>query len=1128
VVKKIPVLITTSEPEKHPIQSYQRLRSQMKGLQTVMTYYPLFHQLVEEIHHQQTIGALTQPDFPHLLRERVFNQLNWRNLTEDFALKVIQTFIEQGTVFHTFRIYDCSVLTAVLLETLLKVSWDSLRVLSLRKVGLEKSNLGPLLRPGIYLEKLEICHVDLRHMSPAFTDGFYRDIRLEALKHLRIEYCVLLETLEIQCPQLASLSLKNACSLPKEVILAFLEKVPGLKSLNLVGHLGYSSVGLADILSCHLPALTSLAVSVNAENEVETQKALTEVRGKWPLSHLQLAQQGILEKTLEEHSNSVQCVAALPSSEVVSGSWDKTLKVWDVKTGKCLKSLEGHGAWVYCVTVLPSGEVVSGSSDNTLKVWDVKTGVCLKTLEGHSNSVQCVAALPSGEVVSGSWDNTIKIWDVKTRVCLKTLVGHSNSVQCVAMLSSGKMVSGSYDGTLKVWDVKTGRCVETLEGHRDWVYCVVVLPSDELVSGSKDRTLKVWDVKTRMCLKTLRGHGGWVDCVTVLPSGEVVSGSRDDTLKVWDAKTGKCLKTLEGHANSVYCVTVLPGGEVVSGSRDDTLKVWSFRSLYLTFGQWCGITSLEIAGSSIRLGAPNAILQGLTELCEFLKMKVTYPTPHQLDIACESDENLLALLKILWGGKTISGKLYLDLGKTALKTLYLKDCKVLEGVTGDLARVKVLRLEGMQFTHQDGIGLLQKMPFLEVLHLKDHHPATTLDTILASPLSCLEHLSLDLVPGDQKTSNTALVQIGQRFPLLKSLRLNRQGILEKTLEWHGGSVWCVAMLLSGEVVSGSADCTLKVWDVKTGKCLETLKGHTGRVWCVAVLPSGEVVSGSYDRTLKVWDANTGKCLKTMEEHGGWVLCVSVFPSGEVVSGSINNTLKVWDVKTGRCLKTLEGHGGRVSCVAVLQSGEVVSGSWDNTLKIWNVKTGKCLETLKGHTGRVWCVAVLPSGEVVSGSSDNTLKVWDVKAGKCLKTLEGHGDSVYRVTVLSSSEVVSGSYDNTLKVWNVETGKCLKTLEGHGGGVYCVTVLPSGELVSGSQNGTLKIWSLGSMVLNFPGLNPHQPAAFQRLFFKPVNEDATARLKLFGFFSTRSWQSFGCANKACYELQETFNVNPKRS
>ena len=108
------------------------------------------------------------------------------------------------------------------------------------------------------------------------------------------------------------------------------------------------------------------------------------------------------------------------------------------------------GAQVYCVVVLPNGRIVSGSVDRTLKVWNVLTGKCRRTLRGHANyvrrrrpdeqrvdrsltprraQVSCVAALPNGRVVSGSWDNTLKVWDVLRGRLVRTLRGHVDSAR---------------------------------------------------------------------------------------------------------------------------------------------------------------------------------------------------------------------------------------------------------------------------------------------------------------------------------------------------------------------------------------------------------------------------------------------------------------------------------------------------------------------------------------------------------------------------------------------------------------------------------------------------------------------------------------------------------------------------
>ncbi len=122
----------------------------------------------------------------------------------------------------------------------------------------------------------------------------------------------------------------------------------------------------------------------------------------------------------------------------------------------------------------------------------------------------------------------------------------------------------------------------------------------------------------------------------------------------------------------------------------------------------------------------------------------------------------------------------------------------------------------------------------------------------------------------------------------------------------------------------------------------TLSGHTSSVYCMAVLPDGRIISGSNDKTLRVWDAESGQCLNTLSGHTSYVSCVAVLPDGRIISGSNDETLRVWDTESGQCLKTLNGYSGPVYCVAVLPDGRIISGSYDKTLRVWDVRRGLSL------------------------------------------------------------------------------------------------------------------------------------------------------------------------------------------
>ena len=203
---------------------------------------------------------------------------------------------------------------------------------------------------------------------------------------------------------------------------------------------------------------------------------------------------------LEGHTSVVNSVGFNhDDTKIVSGSYDRTIRVWNVATGECILTLEGHTGEVTSVVFNHDGtKIVSGSWDNTIRVWNVNTGECILTLRDHTSWVNSVVFNHDGtKIVSGSYDETIRVWNVATGECILTLEGHTDGVLSVGFNHDGtKIVSGSKDNTIRVWNVDTGECIITLEGHTDYVTSVVFNhDGTKIVSGSDDQTIRVWDVK---------------------------------------------------------------------------------------------------------------------------------------------------------------------------------------------------------------------------------------------------------------------------------------------------------------------------------------------------------------------------------------------------------------------------------------------------------------------------------------------------------------------------------------------------------------------------------------------------------------------------------------------------------
>jgi WD40 repeat protein len=574
-----------------------------------------------------------------------------------------------------------------------------------------------------------------------------------------------------------------------------------------------------------------------------------------------------LIRTLAGHAAPVNgCAISPDGSFIVSASLDKTLKVWDAKTGKERLTLTGHTHWVESCAISPDGSfIVSASRDHTLKVWDASTGEERITLTGHTSQVNGCAISPDGSfIVSASDDETLKVWDARTGKGRLTLTGHARSVEGCAISPDGSLiVSASWDDTLKVWDVVTGKERLTLAGHAELMNDCAISPDGSfIVSASGDGTLKVWDARTGKARLTLIGHTDGVNGCAISPDGLfVVSASGDNTLKVWDATTGKERFSLTGHTSWVNGCAIAPDGSfVVSASWDKTLKVWDTRTAKerLTRSghtEWVNRCAINTDGSTI--------------------------------VSASLDNTLK-----VWDART--GKERLSLTGHAAP---VEGCAI--GPDG---------LSIVSASQDRTLKVWDAKTGKERLTLTGH--TNTVNGCAISPDgSTIVSASLDdtLKVWDARTGKERL-----------------------TLTGHAGPVNGCAISPDGSfIVSASRDKTLKAWDARGGgKERFILNGHTDSVYGCAISPDGSfIVSASLDKTLRVWDARTGKGRLTLFGHTGSVLGCAISPDASfIVSASGDHALKVWNVASGDCLATFYSEAALLDC-AWSRDGEhiVVAG-----------------------------------------------------------------------------------------------------------------------------------------------------------------------------------------------------------
>jgi WD40 repeat protein/serine/threonine protein kinase len=677
----------------------------------------------------------------------------------------------------------------------------------------------------------------------------------------------------------------------------------------------------------------------------------------------------------------------------------------------------------------------------------------LRTFEGHRSTVDFVCLSVDGRfALSGSRDHTLKLWEVESGRCLRTFEGHKLGVDSVCLSADGRhALSGSSDNTLRLWGVASGRCLRTFDGHTGFVRSVCLsVDGRHALSGSSDNTLRLWEVASGRCLRTFEGHTGAVSSVCLSVDGRhALSGSYDDTLRLWEVASGRCLRTFEGHTGWVSSVCLSGDGRhALSGSEDHMLRLWEVASgrCLRTFEGHTGYVNsvyLSVEGLHALSGSWDNTLK-LWEVASGRCLRTFEGHTDWVDSVCLSVDGRHALS----GSVDHTLKLWeVGLGADPPAAPYV------------LSRVQASEeLASRQAGYNQAIALAEQA--------LEH----------GQPVKAAQHLrQARALPGYSHATEALEMwrSLYGHFPK----RSFHAGWEAATLEGHKGGVLSVCLSADGRLaLSGSADETLKLWDVASGHCLRTFEGHTGAVDSVCLSADGRLaLSGSWDNTLKLWEVASGRCLRTFEGHTGYVSSVCLSVDGRhVLSGSgapvdsRDSMVKLWEVASGRCLRTFEGHTGSVSSVCLSLDGRLALSGGDQMLRLWDVASGHCLRTFEGHTGFVYSVCLSADGRhALSGSADDTLKLWEVARGRCLRTFEGHTGAVYSVCLSADGRhALSGSKDHTLKLWEVASGRCLRTFEGHTDWVSSVCLSADGRhVLSGSgapvnsRDNTVRVWEL---------------------------------------------------------------------
>ncbi|MEK6550730.1 MAG: serine/threonine-protein kinase [Pseudomonadota bacterium] len=291
-----------------------------------------------------------------------------------------------------------------------------------------------------------------------------------------------------------------------------------------------------------------------------------------------------LAHVFKGHTDWVLCLAFSPNSRwLASAGQDRTILVWDTRSGRLAGTLRGQNAVIHAIAFSPDGkQIASAGVDGTVRLWDFASSRQIGGMRGPGGALYSLAFSPDGKhLASGGRDRTVYVWDVARGERVHALEGHGGDINHLVFSPNGRwLISASADKSVRVWDLASGSLHTTLGGHRDRVMAATISDDGKwLATGDSRQTIRLWDATDFSHQRTINEISAAVLSLSLSPDGRWLAvGTSGTSAYLVDTANGTVSRTLLGHAGYIQAVAYAPDGQhLATASRDRTVRFWTAR-----------------------------------------------------------------------------------------------------------------------------------------------------------------------------------------------------------------------------------------------------------------------------------------------------------------------------------------------------------------------------------------------------------------------------------------------------------------------------------------------------------------------------------------------------------------------